>query len=785
MKFCLSWLRDYLDFDASVAELCAKLTDIGLEVEEVIDEAAVLRDFEVALVEDAIKHENSDKLSICKVKRANGELLQIVCGAKNARKGIKVALAPVGSIIPTNGMVIKKAKIAGVESFGMMCSASELGLGRDSEGIIEIAEKWPLGTKIVEVFAKDDAVIDINVTPNRGDCLGVYGVARDLAAAGFGVLREIAGVDLVLRDSGHRIEAEDACGMALFRRIKGLKNCESPEWLKNRLEKVGLNAISAVVDVTNYVMWCLNRPMHAYDGARVSGDFVVRFGQKNEEFLSLKDEKYVLDDDILVIADEKQVLGVAGVIGSKGSGCDFDVDEIILEAAYFDKVAVANSGRKLGILSDARYRFERGVDYKSCALGMRMATDLILEICGGEAMDVEVVKSSKFDFAAKKIDFDVAEIAQITGVEVEKSEVLRILNGLGFICGEDFVVEVPSHRSDVDSSRDLIEEVIRIYGYDKITPQKIEITPQKHEMDAFDKVRAALIDKGGVENINWSFCDIDLAAKFAEIVPGLEIANPISENLNYMRPNLVIGLLNSYKKNALRGLVDGFSFEIGRVFHGDEPQAQPIMISGVRAGKNKAQNHYQDDRNCDIFDVKKDIFDIVEIFGLKSQNLQIDEALAPCYYHPHRSAALKLGRNVVAYFGELHPKFAKDFDLQAPISVFEIFAQNLPAAKEIKKGAYEVSDLQPILRDFAFVLDEGQKIGDLTKTIKNCEKKLIKDVEIFDIYAGKNIEEGKKSVALRVLIQPIAKSLVAQEIDEIAAKIIDAVAQKHGAKLRS
>ena len=794
MKFSVSWLKDYLDFDCSVEDLCGKLTAIGLEVEECVDESESLSDFSVAKILEAQKHENSDKLSICKVENGTGEILQIVCGAKNARTGIKVALASIGSVIPTNKMVIKKAKVAGVESCGMLCSASELGLGKDGEGIIEIDEKWPVGAKIAEVFGKNDAVIDVNITPNRGDCLGVFGIARDLSASGFGKLKPLKIKETKSEFSSKinaKITASEACGVILLREIKGVKNCNSPQWLKSRLESIGQSSISAIVDVTNYVMFCLNRPMHAYDAAKIDGEIEVRFAKKDEEFTSLKDLSYKLDEEILTIADDKKILGIAGVIGSKESSCNDETCDIILEAAFFDKVAVALSSRKLNILSDAKYRFERGVDFKTCQEGIEFATALILEICGGVAGDVKVLHSDKFNEKAKKIDFDLNKIKKLIGLEVPFDKVFEILNNLGFACEKksenNFLVEIPSHRSDVEGACDLIEEVVRIYGYDKIPSEKIDFNLVKPSVYALDKVRQGLISSGMVENINWSFCDLEIAKNFTEIKPELTLLNPISENLNYMRPSLLVGLMQSYKKNYLRGNFDISAFEIGKVFFGVDEKLQKLMISGIRAGKNQEQSHYNNHRDFDIFDVKKDAFEIFEIFGLQEKSIQIDDSNAPIYYHPHRFAALKLGKNLVGYFGEIHPKIAKIFDIKANVNVFEIFVDVLPNKAfenfEIDKKPFESNDLQPILRDFAFLIDSDKKIGELTKIIQNCDKNLIKQVDIFDIYQGKNIEEGKKSVALRVVIQPILQSMKSDEIELLAQKIINIV-EKNGGILR-
>lgn len=777
MKFTLSSLKEFLDTKSSLEDICAKLTAIGLEVESVEDKAKILEPFSVAKILEAKPHENSTKLKICTVETFDSKTpIQIICGAPNARTGLKVAYAPIGSVIPANQMVIKKAKIAGVESNGMLCSARELSLGNEDAGIIEIDEKWSIGTKITEVFALNEAVIEINVTPNRGDCLGVYGIARDLSASGIGELKK-----LEIKKIGEQFsssfavknEAESACSFATFRAIKNIKNSESPKWLKDKLQAVGMNSISAVVDVTNYVMHVLNRPMHAYDAKKIEGSINIRFAQKDEKFTSLKNEEYVLDEKTLVISDSKKALGVAGVIGSANSTCELDTREILLESAFFSPGAIAYSGRKLSILSDARYRFERGVDEASCELGIDLATQLILEICGGEVSEIKFVGKRS---AAKKINFDFAKIKKLTGVEVAKDKAEEILDKLGF---KGFLeVEIPSHRHDIFSSDDLVEEVVRILGYDQVKSQPLTTSSSPI---APDKVRNSMISQGLTEIISWSFVDSNLVEIFGEKNEKLILANPISEEMNHMRPSLVIGLLQSYQKNSVRNFSDLSLFEIGNVFVSD---AQRPMISCLRAGKNKEQNHYHDERDFDVFDVKKDFLAIVEISGLRAESLQINSSDAPKYYHPHRSASLKLGKNIVGFFGELHPAVAKKFDIKTRVNLFEIFADTLPNQSKSSRKAYVQNDLPLVERDFAFLTDKNLAVGDLIRTISSVDKQLIKEVSIFDIFSGNNIAPDKKSVALRVKIEPQEKTLTSEEIEVISKKIIEAVNKSHGASLR-
>ncbi len=796
MKFTQSWLEEYLRFEAATAQLVDKLTAIGLEVEEYEDYAASYSDFRVAKVIDTVKHENSDKLSICKVENCKGEVLQIVCGAKNVRAGIKIALAPIGSIIPANKMVIKKAKVAGVESYGMICSASELMVGDDGEGIIEIDDKYEVGTLISEIYGLNDAIIDVNITPNRGDCLGVYGIARDLAAAGFGELitPEVNVVESQFAlDFNAKITADKGCETALFRKIKNVKNCQSPDWLKNKLEKVGINSISAIVDITNYVMMVLNRPMHAYDADKISGDINIRFAQNGEKFSSLNDVDYDLNEEILAISDDNSILAIAGVIGSKDSGCSDETSDIILESAFFAPDEVANSGRLLNILSDSRYRFERGVDYKTCQQGMELATKLIIDICGGSAGEILTLEAQNFDKTLRQISFDFANVKKLIGIDIGEAQALEILQKLDFVVekeGEEHLVTIPSHRSDVAGEADLIEEVVRIYGYDKIKTEKISLVAKKNDRNFYDEVRSHLVNAGLVENINYSFCDSRSAADFADIKEELFIANPIAENLDYMRPNLVIGLLQSYKKNYLRGNQDVANFEIGRVFNGVDKKLQNNVVAGLFAGKNLSKSHYNVDRDQDIFDAKEKLLDLVEILGVKPENLIVDDSNPYSYCHPYRFASFKLGKFDVAYVAQIHPKITKNLGIKKDVYVFEIFIDQFASKLldnfvKINKKSFVANDLQPVYRDYAFVIADNAKTGDLIKIIKNCDKKLIDNVEIFDIYQGDNLEEGRKSIALRVKIQPETNSLTTEQIDSISDNIIKQVEVKIAGKIRS
>jgi phenylalanyl-tRNA synthetase beta chain len=791
MKLTLSWLKEYLDTSSPLEKIAKKLTDIGLEVEKIDDRSKALSDFFVAEIISTDQHPNSTKLTVCKVKSGDGRILQIVCGANNAKKGLKTALAMVGSTIPSNLTQIKKAKIAEVESEGMLCSAFELGLPKDlqNDGIVEIDKKWEVGTAISDALELDD-LIEINVTPNRGDCLGIYGVARDLSASGIGMLKNLetskeCGDFLFPIETSNN--ATSACNYVSFRYIKNVKNCESPKWLKNKIESVGINSISAIVDITNFVMLSLNRPMHAYDANKIKGGLTIRFAENDEKFTSLSDEKYILNSEDLVISDEEKTLGIAGIIGGNDSSCNLNTTEIILESAYFDPIFIAKTGRKLSILTDSRYRFERGIDPNSCKDGIDLATKLILEVCGGSASEIKTANGTEIE--NRKIEFCTDEIEKLIGVAMPTNTAFEILSKLGFVCDKvsekTAIVKVPSFRGDILDSADLVEEVIRIYGYDKIEPKKLE---EKNDFDNFNilhKARQALASSGMIETINWSFCNTNFASIFGDKNDGLVLENPISEDLNYMRPNLIIGLLASYGKNYGRSFANLSLFEIGNIFINASNSGQKQMISGIRAGKNKPEDHYKDVADFDIFDVKQDFLNIVEIYGISESSLQISEDSAPAYYNPHRFASVKLGRNLIGYFGEIHPKITKKFDLKIDINAFEIFVDNLPKPhKSSARKNLEIVDFPFVERDFAFLIDENKAVYDIIKIIKSLDKSLIKQVNIFDIYKSESLGSGVKSIAVKVILQSKEKSLTSSEIENISKNIILEVEKKFGGKIR-
>jgi phenylalanyl-tRNA synthetase beta chain len=794
MKFTFSWLKEYLETSLSAEEISIILTNIGLEVESFENKEKSLASFTVGKIIQINPHPNSTKLKICQVEVCGeNKPLQIICGAENARANIKVAYAPIKSVIPKNGMIIKQAKIAGVESNGMLCSANELCIGDEDGGIIEIDEKWPIGTKITEVFGLNDSSFEINITPNRGDCLGIYGIASDLAAFGAGKLKEIS-IKKISQQISFPFElknnAENECKFATFRYIKNVKNVESPKWLKEKLESIGIKSISAIVDITNYVMMILNRPMHVYDAKRINKLIEIRFAKKDEKFLSLKDQEILLDQETLIISDQEKLIGIAGIIGSSNSSCQLSTDEILLESAFFEQNIIAKTNRKLSIKTDAGYRFERGVDPKTCEIGIELASYMIKEICQGEFSEIKTIGNQ---VGNREIIFEIEKIKRLTGISITKENVIEILTKLNFSPKElennRLNISVPTNRYDISCQEDLVEEVVRIFGYDKIQEEEMdlslkEVKEKTNYFNSLHKIREKLTNKGMSEAITWSFINSEIVENFGKKNEELELKNPIHQEMNYMRPNMIFGLIESYKKNLSRNFYNVSFFEIGNVF-GEKLETQKTVVSGLRTGENKEKNHYHDQRDFDVFDVKKDVLDIVEIFGLKAESLQISNDV-PSYYHPHRSSAFMLGKNLIGYFGEIHPKVNKYFSLKNNINIFEIFIENLPQSKKKNTAKPFITIDFPIVeRDFSFVINKNQPVGEIIKTVANIDKNLIQKVEIFDIYFDKNIGDEKKSVAIKTFIQSYVKTLTSEEIEEVCKKIISEIETKYSGSLRS
>ena len=802
MKFTLSWLKDHLDTDASLLEITDRLTAIGLELEEVEDRAEDLAPFTVGYVVEAKQHPNADRLRVCIVDKGT-EQVQVVCGAPNARTGMKGVFAPSGTTIPGNGMLLKPSNIRGEESNGMLCSEREMGLSDEHEGIIELAEDAPVGAPFAQVAGLDDPVIDINVTPNKQDCLGVRGIARDLAAAGMGTLKPLDATPVEgSYDSPVNVELnfqagyENACSCFLGRHFRGLKNGPAPEWLRRRLTAIGLRPISALVDMTNYVTNDLGRPLHVFDAGKVTGNIQARMANPGETFLALDGKDYELDGEITVIADQKAAEAIGGVMGGEASGCTDETTEMFLEAALFDAHRTAATGRRLGIESDARYRFERGVDPAMVRPGVEIATRMVLEMCGGETS--HTVLAGTPVVPAKVVAFRPARVTELIGIDVDAAEQRKILSDLGFGIADgdsagQWQVIAPTWRTDIDGEADIVEEVTRIAGYDRIvsTPlprlsvtSKPALTPSQRRQPA---AKRALAVRGMMECVTWSF----MPRRFAELFGGgaeeMLLANPISSELDAMRPSMLGNLILAAGRNVDRGFDDVSLFEVGPQFCDTTPKGQDFVAAGLRRGRN-ARRHWADTpRDVDAFDAKADALAVLEAVGAPTASLQI-AADAPAWYHPGRSAVMRLGpKNVLAAFGEIHPRILDRMDVAGPMAAFEVFIDNapLPKAKATRNRAeLLVSDLPTVQRDFAFVVDEATTADSIIRAAKGADKAFIGDVNVFDIYAGQGIEDGKKSVAITARLEPKDATLTDPEIEAIAAKIVAAVSKATGAVLR-
>jgi phenylalanyl-tRNA synthetase beta chain len=797
MKFTLSWLKDHLDTEADAEEIARRLTALGLEVEGVEDRAKDLAPFTVAYVKDCVRHPNADRLSVCQVDTGRGTV-QVVCGAPNARAGMKGVFAPPGSRIPGTGLELKKGVIRGVESNGMLCSAREMGLGEDHDGIIELPEDAVVGQPVAVAMGLDDPVIDIAVTPDRADCLGVRGVARDLAAAGVGRLKPVNFDPVPGRfESPIRWRrdfpegAGGACPLVVGRYFRNLRNGPSPKWLQDRLTAIGLRPISALVDITNYVTFDLGRPLHVFDAAKLSGDLTMRFARAGEEILALDGKTYRLDPSMVVIADERGVHGIGGVMGGELSGCTPETTEMFLEVALFDPARIAATGRKLGIESDARYRFERGVDPVSALWGAEVATRLVLELCGGEAS--EVVSAGEMPSWQRRLTLRPERILGLGGLEIETAEAERILRALGFeIASEEggrLSVAVPSWRGDVEGEADLVEEVCRVVGYDRIPAVPLErttalpepaLTPAQRRVGLAKRTLAA---RGLLEAVTYSFMSSDLAELFGGA--DIRLANPISADLDVMRPSILPNLLTAAVRNATRGFPDLALFEVGPQYADDTPEGQHLAATGIRVGQTGPRHWQAPPRPVDAFDAKADALAILGACGAPVENLQVTTD-APSWYHPGRSGVLRLGPTVLASFGELHPRLLRRLELKGPVVAFEAILDRIPLPRD--RGAarplLRASPFQPVERDFAFVVDESVPADRLVRAAKGADKALIADVGVFDVYSGPAIGANKKSVALSVTLQPMERTLTDAEIEAVGAKIVAAVTKATGGELR-
>jgi phenylalanyl-tRNA synthetase beta chain len=804
VKLTLAWLKEHLATSEPLAAIVDKLTMIGLEVERVEDKASTLAPFTIARVVSAEQHPNADRLRVCMVDTGSGDPVQVVCGAPNARAGMIGVFSPPGSFIPGKNLTLGVGKIRGVESRGMLVSEFELQISDNHEGIIDLPADAPIGERYAAWAGLDDPVIGINLTPNRPDCTGVSGIARDLAAAHMGTLKTapikpIAGTFPcpigVTLDFG---TTPSLCPAFALRLVRGVKNGPSPEWLQRRLIAIGLRPINALVDITNFMTYDRGRPLHVFDAAKVKGSLVVRRARAGETLTALDGKTYTLDDSVCVIADEHGVESLAGIMGGEASGCSAQTTDVLIESALWDPINIAHTGRKLGINSDARYRFERGVDPSFMVPGLELATRLVLDLCGGEPSAITVAGDPTAP--ARVIDFPLSEVKRLAGLDVSPADIKQILGDLGFGLagtGASLAVTVPSWRPDVEGKADLVEEVVRIAGVDRIpfAPFDRGDAPRKPVLTSIQrrtrKAKRALAARGLVEAVTWSF----VAKPHAELFGGgqneLALANPIAADLSDMRPSLIPGLVLAAQKNADRGFNDVALLEVCQIFRGDRPEDQVSAASGVRrrlARLAGGRNWSTGAAEVDTFDAKADALAVLAAAGAPPQALQIVPGGAS-WLHPGRSGTLQIGpQNVLGWFGELHPKILQALGAEGPLVAFEIILERIPEAKAKPtraKPPLELSAFQPVERDFAFVVARTTKAGDIVRAAQGVDRKLITGISVFDVYEGPGIDADKKSIAIAVTLQPREKTMTDEEIDAVAAKIVAEVGKRTGAVLRS
>ncbi len=802
MKFTLSWLKEHLDTDEPVEKLADRLTMIGLEVESLEDKAKLLAPFTIARVISAEQHPNADRLRVCMVDPGNGAApVQVVCGAPNARAGLISVFSPPGTFIPGKNITLGVGTIRGVESRGMLCSAAELQISEDHDGIMELPADAPVGKGYVEWAAVGDPVFEINLTPNRQDCTGVHGIARDLSAADMGKFRD-PGIKQVKGEFPCpvkvTVEDENLCPGFALRLVRGVKNGPSPEWLSKRLTSIGLRPINALVDITNFMTYDRARPLHVFDARKVKGDLTVRRARDGETLLALDGRIYALDNTVCVIADDQGVESLAGIMGGEASGCDENTTDVLIESALWNEINIAQSGRKLGINSDARYRFERGVDPAFMVPGLEMATRLVMELCGGTPSENVVVGKAHGD--DRIIDFPLAEVKRLAGIDVPLPEMRGILTRLGFMMagtGPVMKVAIPSWRTDVQGKADLVEEIVRIVGVDKVpmTPFERGDEPRKAVLTPIQlrtrRAKRALAARGMVETITWSFISKPAAGLFGGGKAELALANPIASDLSDMRPSLLPGLIASAQANGDRGFADVALFEVGQIFRGDRPEDQFIAATGIRHGYASSKGtgrHWSGSATADAFDAKADALAALAAAGAPMQALQIVPGGAG-WLHPGRSGTIQIGpQNILGYFGELHPRTLEQLRADGPLMAFEVILDRIPAAKQKPTRArpvLELSAFQPVSRDFAFIVDRAVKAGDMVRAAQGVDKKLITDVTVFDVYEGKGIDDGKKSIAIAVTLQPREKTMTDEEIDAVGSKIVAEVTKKTGGVLRA
>ena len=795
MKFTLGWLKDYLETDASLDTILDTLNRIGLEVEGVENPADTLGAFKVAHVVDVVKHPDADKLKVCTVDTGS-ETITVVCGAPNARADMKVVLGRPGDYVPGLDVTLALRPVRGVESNGMMCSSAELNLGEDSDGIMDLPADAPIGESYIDYAGLNDPVIEIAITPNRQDCLGVYGIARDLAAAGVGTLKayDVPTLDASV-DSPVSVSAQhDGTPFYIGYYISGVQNGDSPAWLKNRLEAIGLRSISALVDITNYISYEFGRPLHVYDAAKVSGNIVTRAAEAGESFTALDEKDYLCEGGESVIADDNGILGFAGIIGGLASGVSEETTDVILEIGYFAPVRAAMTGRTHNIITDARYRAERGLDAAFMQDGSKIAAQMILDLCGGTVS--KPFTDGTQPSLDKTISFRSERVRTLGGLDLPAADSVAILKKLGFaVDGDDpCAVKVPSWRRDVEGEADLVEEVLRIHGYDEIPSVQLPVIDHKagstlgSNQKRARAAKRAMAGRGLSEAMTWSFMPRALAEVFGGGDDRLVVDNPISSDLDCMRPSILPNLAQAAQRNQDRGASVIGLFEVGPVYLDDTDKGQLLVVAGLRAG-NKTDRHWSRSGTdgVGVFDAKADALTALDAAGAPTTNLQVF-AEAPDYFHPGRSGTLRLGpKNILAAFGELHPAVSKKLGMDGPVVGFEVYLDRIPAPKKAggaAKGAMNISNLQSVERDFAFLVDKTIPAEKLLRAIRGADKKFIRDVTLFDLYDGQGVPEGKVSIALSVTLEPQGETFSDKIIESISDTIIKAAEKSTGALLR-
>ena len=799
MKFTLSWLKDHLETNSNLSIITDTLTNIGLEVEDVENKVEEFKNFTVAKIISAEKHPNADRLKVCNVETINGNF-QVVCGAPNAKAGMLGIFAPTDTYIPGTKVHLKKSEIRGVESCGMLLSEKELGISSEHDGIIALDVDHKIGYPASALYGFDDPVIKINITPNRSDCLSVRGIARDLAASELGTLKELK-INKIKGDFFSNIkwirqfdkEEDYLCPGVAGRLFKNIKNVESPDWLKRKLTAIGLRPISALVDITNYITVDLGRPLHVYDADKLNGNLIMRKAQKSEKCQTLDEKEYLLSDEMIVISDDTSLHGIGGVMGGLRSSCSLDTSNVFLEVALFDPISITKTGRKLNLQSDARYRFERGLDSTSIEWGVDVATQMIMDLCGGEVSEVVVDKIETPKL--KIINYDTSLTQTHGGININIKEQINILEKLGFkvlnLDDLNIQITIPSYRPDIEGSADIVEEILRIYGFDKIEPISLLKDKNQYEgilnsnLKSFYKSKRLIANRGYFETVTWSFMDKD-DAKFIDNNSQVNIQNPISSDLSTMRPSTFPNLLTSINSNLSRFYTSGKLFEVGPNFHGINEEDQKMVATAIQYGSFNTSSWINEKRLTDVYDVKSDVFYILEQLNIPVENL-IHEKFNNNIYHPGKSAQLRLGKNIIANFGEINPLLLKRYDIKTCVCGFEIFIDSLDqfqTKQSYTKKAYDNNPFQMVERDFAFIFPKNVNAVDIINKIKKIDKNIIKKTVIFDVFEGDRLPHNKKSIALKVILQPQEKTFTDKEIENFSATIIDLISKSFEGELR-